>query len=157
LTWVVYSRLVKALVAYLATVLIFVIYIKWFSLRKRWLFLAVCALYCGFLVYFLARLGDSVNEYVHFPEYAVLVLLWNAALKRLSPPSGLPLGYPFNRVWITALAVSAILGVLEESYQLILPQRVFDFQDILLNFMGVWLGGLLIWVFEGGKETTGPA
>ncbi|HUU28214.1 MAG TPA: VanZ family protein [archaeon] len=151
LTWAVYSRIVRLLVIYLSTFIFFITFIKWMFLHKKWLFLGILALYLMFLFYFVSRLGESVNEYVHFPEYAVLVLLWHVAFKK-APQIGLANVFRGRKTWIAAIVVSAVLGVMEECYQIILPQRVFDIQDILLNLMGVWLGSLLIWVFEGGSE-----
>jgi len=147
LTWVVYARIIKSLILYLSTVLFYIFFIKWPCLAQKWLFLGIVAIYSVPLAIFLARLGNSVNEYVHFPEYAALVLLWYAAFKYAAAQKFISV-----RPIYPALTVSAILGVSEECYQLFVPSRVFDIQDILLNIMGVWLGGLIIWVFEGGAE-----
>lgn len=157
LTWVVYAQIVKALVAYLATLFIYLIYVKLVFLRRKWLFLGTLALFAAATVFFLNRLGDSVNEYVHYPQYATLVILWYAALKsRAMNQNALPLlfpgrMFPGNNPLAAALLVSLILGTMEEGFQHFLPTRVFDFQDILLNFMGVWLGGLIIWLFESNS------
>lgn len=154
LTWVVYAQVVKALVIYLAAVFVFVIYIKLGSLRRKWLFLATLVFFVAATVFFFRRLGDSVNEYVHYPQYATLVVLWYAAFKSWASYRGaLPLlfqgrMFPGNKPLAAALLVSGILGIMEEGFQHFLPTRVFDFQDILLNFMGVWFGGLIIWLFE---------
>lgn len=147
LTWVVYARLVNLLVIFLATAIAFITFIKFPLIRKKWLFLAVCTLFAALTWHFVSLLEGSVNEYVHFPEYATLVLLWHTALKTWEPRR-MPAFIRERKTWIAAIAVSAVLGILEESYQFILPNRIFDFQDILLNFMGVWLGGLMIWILE---------
>jgi len=154
LTWVVYARIVKALVVYIATVFIFVVYIKFSFLRRKLLFLATLAVFSAATVFFISRLGDSVNEYVHYPQYATLVVLWYAALRSRTLHGGaLPRFFHSrvlagNKPLAAALVISLILGTMEEGFQHFLPNRVFDFQDILLNFMGVWLGGLIIWLFE---------
>lgn len=161
LTWVVYAQIVKALMVYLSMVLLFVLFIKWFYMRNRWRFLALCAVYIGILFCLVSHLGNSVNEYVHFPEYAACVLLWYTAFKHLErnkqkPWVGLS-SFLIIRICTTsplnkAITVGLLLGILEELYQFFLPQRVFDFYDILLNFMGVWLGGMLIWIFTDKKD-----
>ena len=161
LTWVVYAQIVKALVAYLAAVFVFLIYIKFVFLRRKLLFLATLAVFTAATVFFIIRLGDSVNEYVHYPQYATLVILWYAAFKGWALHGGsLPRFFQSevlagNKPMAAALLVSLILGTMEEGFQHFLPTRVFDFQDILLNFMGVWLGGLIIWLFESnsGKDS----
>ena len=161
LTWVVYAQIVKALVAYLAAVFVFLIYIKFVFLRRKLLFLATLAVFTAATVFFIIRLGDSVNEYVHYPQYATLVILWYAAFKSWALYGGsLPRFFQSevlagNKPMAAALLVSLILGTMEEGFQHFLPTRVFDFQDILLNFMGVWLGGLIIWLFESnsGKDS----
>ena len=161
LTWVVYAQIVKALVVYLAAVFVFLVYIKFSFLRRKLLFLATQAVFSAATVFFISRLGDSVNEYVHYPQYTALVVLWYAALRSRSLHGGsLPRFFHSrvlqgNKPLAAALLVSLILGTMEEGFQHFLPNRVFDFQDILLNFMGVWLGGLIIWLFESnsGKDS----
>jgi len=161
LTWVVYAQVVKSLMIFFAVVLLFVMFIKWFSLSHKWRFLGLMAVYLGITAYFLHLLGNSVNEYIHFPEYAACVLVWYAAFNNLersrqgtgAGPKGNPAillitGTPLRK----AVSVGLFLGVLEELYQAYLPQRVYDFHDILLNFMGVWLGGMLVWIFRQKKD-----
>jgi len=154
LTWVVYAQIVKSFVAYLAVVFVFLIYIKLVFMPRRRLFLATLCIFSVITAILVKKLGDSVNEYVHYPQYATLVVLWYIALKSWAAQGGVfprvfqSQIFPGNKPLAAALLVSGILGILEEGYQHFLPTRVFDFQDILLNFMGVWLGGLLIWLFE---------
>ena len=160
LTWVVYAQIVKALVAFLAAVFVFLIYIKFVFLQRKLLFLATLAVFTAATVFFVIRLGDSVNEYVHYPQYATLVILWYAAFRSWTLHIGsLPRFFQSrllqgNKPLAAAILISLILGIIEEGFQHFLPSRVFDFQDILLNFMGVWLGGLIIWLFESnsGKD-----
>jgi len=160
LTWVVYAQIVKALVVYLAAAFAFMIYIKFAFMRRKLLFLATLAVFTAATAFFISRLGDSVNEYVHYPQYAALVILWYTAFRSWALHGGSLPRFLQSRVLsgnkplAAALVISLILGSMEEGFQHFLPTRVFDFQDILLNFMGVWLGGLIIWLFESnsGKD-----
>ena len=161
LTWVVYVQVIKSLIIYLSMVMLFVLFIKWFAMHHRWRFLGLCAVYLGILSFFITHLGDSVNEYIHFPEYAVCVLLWYAAFKPLEhtgprvkvSSSSWPMVCLLARSPLCrAISVGLLLGILEEVYQGYLPQRIYDFYDILLNFLGVWLGGMLIWIFMKKKD-----
>ncbi|MFC1614727.1 VanZ family protein [Gemmatimonadota bacterium] len=160
LSWVVYVEVIKSLMMYGSVVLLFILFISWFSMRHKWRFLALCAAYLVILILLLAHLGNSVNEYVHFPEYATCVLLWYAVFshqEQNTQTSGkgsdnVPLlrgiaPTPLHK----AILIGLFLGVMDELYQAYLPQRVFDLYDILLNFMGVWLGGMLIWIITKKK------
>ncbi len=147
LTWVVYVQLVKLAVLFTVNLLLFVVFIRWSWLPRRWAFLLLCLAWAVPAAYLLRGLGDSVNEYAHLPQYALLVLLWYRALREL--PSTVS-----HRAWSIALAVSALLGVLEESFQRLVPGRRFDPQDILLNLLGVGLGGLLLWVLAAPQPIT---
>ncbi len=80
-------------------------------------------LFAGFVIasYALRRRPEEV---VHLVEYGVLSFLVLNVLKRES--ATLPLH-------LSALALTASVGVLEELYQWALPSRVFDYRDIAVN------------------------
>ena len=151
LTWVVYSQIVRGLVIFLSSVFTFLVFIRWSELPRRFLFLLLLGIFGALTAWFVTRLGDSVNEYVHYPQYATLVCLWYAAFSSRERAKG---GRPAGQGVIAAAgSISALLGCLEEGWQHFLPGRVFDVQDILLNLMGVWLGLMLIWAMAGaGRE-----
>ena len=81
-------------------------------------------------VMFIFRLGAP--ERSHLMEYSVLAIFIHKALveratqrKRIMKPA------------LIALVIAFLIGVLDESIQLILPNRVFDPQDILFNGIAV--------------------
>jgi hypothetical protein len=144
---------VRGLVTFLLAIFAYLVFIRWAALPRRFLFLLVMAVFGALTFFFIRRLGDSVNEYVHYPQYATLVCLWYWALsQRRSVRRGLSV--VLSRPLPTAATVSSVLGILEESCQYFIPGRVFDLQDILLNLMGVCLGLMLIWTL-GGEVSAG--
>lgn len=161
LTWVVYSRVIKGIVTFMAAVLVFIAFIRWPNVVHRRLFLLQLLPFIGITAWFFGRLGESVNEYIHYPQYATCVLLWFTALSRLAgeKPSGAGM---LSRLLarpgplVLALTVSALLGLAEEGFQYLAPRRTFDFQDLALNLMGTWLGGMIVWVVReniAGEKT----
>ncbi|MBW7995408.1 MAG: VanZ family protein [Candidatus Glassbacteria bacterium] len=157
LTWVVYARIVRGLVIFLAAVLIYIVFIRFTLIPRRGLFLLQLVPFIGVTAWFVSRLGESVNEYVHYPQYAACVLVWFAALTRLRCETGHSGGFAARLIGKAgplggALAISVLLGFAEEGYQYFAPRRTFDVQDILLNVMGVWLGAIIIWTTRDRRE-----
>jgi len=151
LTWVVYSQIVKGLITYLAAIFVFITFIKWPSLKRKWHFLISLVLFSAATAHFISRLGDSVNEYVHYPQYGTLVILWYVFLKKaIKDGVKIPPRLPGRSAGpgVPAVIIAGLLGICEEGSQYFIPLRVFDIQDILLNFMGVWFGVLIIRLFE---------
>jgi hypothetical protein len=156
LTWVVYSRIIRGIVTFMTVVLVFIIFIRWPLIERRKLFLLQLLPFVAATAWFFSRLGESVNEYIHYPQYATCVLLWFAALSRLcrnnqSSDGGAGLLVRLQGQWGPlglALAISAMLGLAEEGFQYLAPRRAFDLQDIALNLMGVWLGGMIVWIIR---------
>ncbi len=158
LTWVVYSRIIRGIVTFMAAVLVYIVFIRWPNVAHKKLFLLQLLPFIGGTAWFFGQLGESVNEYIHYPQYATCVLLWFAALSRLAghnpPGAGV-----FSRLltWpgplVMALTISALLGLAEEGFQYLAPRRTFDLQDIALNLMGVWLGGMIVWVVRENAST----
>lgn len=150
LTWAVYAEIVRGLVIFIATALAFIAFVRFPRIPNRALFIAQLAPFAAISAYFIARLEDSVNEYVHYPQYAVLALLWYVALEHLEPDLTPPRGW-FSRTLkrrgplAMAVAISLLLGFCEEGWQYFAPRRSFDIQDLLLNGMGVWLGAIVVW------------
>ena len=150
LTWVVYAKIVRGVVVFMAALITFVFYISWRSIPRRRLFVKQLLLFAFLSWRLLGQLGDSVNEYIHYPQYATCVLLWHAALKRISGAAdSVPVFSTLVRrhsPLAAAIAISLLLGIAEESYQYFAPRRRFDIMDIALNIMGVWLGAILVWI-----------
>ena len=83
------------------------------------------------------RVGSFVSvEAIHVAQYLGLGALaaGDAFVSRRS-----------GRRIMLALGLVAVIGVLDESFQRWLPQRVFDWSDIFLN----WTGGLLGFLLDG--------
>ncbi len=83
-------------------------------------------------------------ELTHLPEYAVLgMLLYRSFLQDRKSPV------------LQALQYSVLVGLLDECFQGILPNRSFTWYDILLNAMGAGLGIIIFWGFkkEQKRET----
>lgn len=103
------------------------------------LLLGIIAVY----VMFLFRLGAP--ERSHLIEYSVLAIFIQKALAERELHSKLILAPS-----ILAFIIAFLIGVLDESIQLFLPNRVFDLQDILFNgiavMMAVGAGELLNWI-----------
>lgn len=151
LTWVVYARLVKWFLVVISLMTIGAVAWRWAGMKHRLLFLAAALLYVGPTARLIAHIGGSVNEYVHFPQYATLTLLWYYSLRggRRQGESGLQ-----RKPLVLAASLSALTGLIEESSQIFIPLRVFDWQDVYLNLMGVILGLLLIWAFDGRRRSS---
>ena len=154
LTWVVYARLVKSIIGTVGALLIGWLVYRWTIMQGKWTFLLGAGVYSAAAAYILSGLGDSVNEYVHFPEYAALTVLWYVTFRRMRT------AHDKRRTAGLATVLSVLTGVLEESAQAVIPLRVFDPRDILLNVMGVFLGLLLVWAYEAPRaadKVQGPA
>ena len=86
------------------------------------LWLAIIAVFSMFLL----RLG--LPERSHLIEYSVLGVLIHAAfLERRDDYKG------FWKASFQAAALTTLLGTIDELFQLFIPERVFDFNDILFN------------------------
>lgn len=87
-------------------------------------------------------LVSTGNEYVHYPQYAILSILLYKAIKTDANPS------PFARVlfWVT------LMGIIDETIQYfyICPSYgdYLDFNDFVLNELGA-VGGLVIIASKG--------
>lgn len=151
LTWVVYARIVKWVMGLIALSTAAAVLIRWTGMRDRALFMSAACLWTAVAAWFIFRLSGSVNEYIHFPEYALLTLLWYHALARSTASNVAETASKKNTI-IRAAIISGITGILEETSQLVIPLRRFDYQDILLNLMGVALGLLFLWVLTGERR-----
>ena len=93
-------------------------------------------------VMFIFRLGAP--ERSHLMEYSVLAIFIHKALVERASQRKLIL-----KPALFALAIAFLIGVLDEYIQIVLPNRVFDPQDILFNgiavIMAIASSLLLIW------------
>ncbi len=84
----------------------------------------------SFAVFFLAH---SPEESFHFVEYGILGWALYGYFSRRT--TGIDL-------ILSVLALGAIVGFLDETFQWLIPNRYWDYKDILINIVGVSLGGL---------------
>lgn len=81
--------------------------------------------------YLIAFLRMAVpEERSHLIEYSVVALLVYAALRERDS-NGEQVPYPA----ILAIAITSLVGFVDECIQLFIPTRVFDWFDILFNFL----------------------
>ena len=93
----------------------------------RYLWLAIVI---GIFVDYTVELKSSPEEAVHFIEYGVLgLLIYRALTHSITDPT----------IYLTAAAIGASVGILDEVIQWITPDRYWDLRDIWLNFFGVAL------------------
>lgn len=106
--------------------------IAWQGLRRRpggaeiGVALGVLAAYLMVFV----RMGIPVVERTHLIEYGVVaVFIHTALMERASQGRRVPLPV------LLAVLATALVGVLDECIQALLPNRVFDPRDILFNLL----------------------
>lgn len=79
-------------------------------------------------VMFFVRLGAP--ERSHLMEYSILAIFIHKALVERMTPVGNKL-----KTALLALSITFIIGVLDEVIQIVIPNRVFDPEDIVFNGM----------------------
>jgi hypothetical protein len=79
------------------------------------------------------------SEIIHFPQYGILAVLL----------------YPITRRYMPTLIVGTLLGVIDEMYQffVLFTDRLnyLDFNDMLLNLVGVIFGLMLVFTLNPGN------
>ncbi|MBS3819862.1 VanZ family protein [bacterium] len=106
---------------------IFLIYFLSFKLKirsaSRYLWLGVVA---GLYVFFILQFHRAPAEVIHFLEYGLLgFFLFKALRYRIQDPT----------IYITATLLVLLVGTLDECFQWITPQRMWDFRDVGLNVL----------------------
>jgi glycopeptide antibiotics resistance protein len=81
------------------------------------------------------------EERVHFLEYAVLGIMLYFALRE---------GIKVRKVLLGIPVIVFFIGLGDELIQGILPNRVYQFTDVILNFCGGILGELILITFNPG-------
>jgi hypothetical protein len=89
------------------------------------------------------HLRHGPEEAMHFVQYGVLSVLLYRALRTRFADAGL---------YAIAFLLGALLGVVDEVIQWIIPRRFFDFRDILINVSAV---GLVQIALARGVRPTG--
>ncbi len=93
-------------------------------------------------VYMMLVFRMGAPERSHLIEYSVLAIFIHKALVERARKKKLILKPAF-----CALAITIFIGVLDECLQIVMPNRVFDLQDILFNMIAATmtiLSGLLL-------------
>ena len=99
------------------------------SLKTYAMLLALCAAY-----YYGFTLAQNVEEKIHFVQYGFLAFLVFRAVH---------LDFPrMPAAWI-ALLITSLVGWGDEGIQFLLPNRYYEWNDVLLNFLG---GALGLWM-----------
>jgi hypothetical protein len=106
--------------------------------RRGWKSLVLLCGILGVTAYILPSIKYP-EERVHFLEYAVLGVLLYFALRKNIQGRGVFLFIP---------AFVFLIGLGDEIIQGILPNRVYQFTDVLLNFFGGILGELILITFN---------
>lgn len=92
--------------------------------REIWVTLGVTAVYAMVVV----RMGITPEERSHLFEYGLLaVLIYQALAERVRNGRSVPIPA------VLAIAVTALLGWLDEGIQAFLPNRVYDLRDVGIN------------------------
>ena len=92
-------------------------------------------------VYLMLFLRLGIPERSHLIEYSVLsIFIHKALIERLSSNS------QFFKPALMAFIITCLIGIFDEAIQYFLPQRVFDWEDILFNTLAAFMaiGGSLI-------------
>ena len=93
------------------------------------------------------RIAPTVQNAVHVPAYALLVILAVSALSPAGAFRGRTLVPVAIGCWLFGLGLEAAQGAI--------PGRVFSLTDALLNFVGVTAGTLAVLVWPGWRKTHG--
>ncbi len=95
------------------------------------------------LLLWTGRLMGQPEEAVHFLEYGVLgVLLYRALRTRI----------PDNTVYFAAALVGVLTGTVDEIIQWVVPDRYWDYRDILLNGGASVLIQIALWRLAPGSS-----
>ncbi|MDJ0923997.1 MAG: VanZ family protein [Acidimicrobiia bacterium] len=125
--------------------------IAWQGIRRRPGGLEVAVVLGVAAVYLLVfvRMGIP-EERTHLVEYGVLaVLIYEALLERARNGRRVPMPA------VLAVLGTALLGALDEGIQAVLPNRVFDPVDMLVNFLaGLMAVGASVALSRVGRQRT---
>ena len=82
------------------------------------------------VVYILVLLRLTLPERSHLIEYGILAILIHEALAERKRQGRRVLWPPF-----LAVLAASLIGVIDESIQLVVPRRLFQWSDMLFNFL----------------------
>ena len=135
-------------IAYLLAVLVFKKGIKALALLVP----------CAIIVWVFISIESNPNKYIHIPEYIIMTWLLFEVLV---------LDYKDKGIFVLVFICAALLGIVDEMMQSIIPNRHYGWQDMIMNsaaaLMGVFtLAGLRKaptgdWAWAGGLKEFKPA
>jgi glycopeptide antibiotics resistance protein len=126
-----------AVYAFLLFVALGIIYL-FLKYGRGWKSLILIAIILGVTAYILPSIKYP-EERVHFLEYAVLgIMLYFALREKIKG----------RKVFIGIAFIVFFIGFGDEIIQGILPNRVYQFSDVVLNFCGGILGELILITFN---------
>ena len=124
---------------------VWIVYFVFFHVR--WKRLSSYLLFFGIVVCYAAALFwlKIPEERIHLVQYGILVCLVLRALR---------LDWPPLAAYAGAFVLTSLLGLGDEGIQHILPNRYFEWKDVILNSVSAGLG-LLLWLsFQKEKNRT---
>lgn len=104
-------------------------------------------IWCGLIFYLssIPKLRAAENPFwdevirstLHFFIYAILFVFLFRAINAIRRKK--------NYFW--AIAIAFLYSVSDECHQSLVPTRTFQIKDLVVNLLGILVGGLLIWKF----------
>jgi len=133
------SNFVLAVEIAIAVLLMFLAVVTYFVNRKK--FLPFTLILSGLIAfcYFFYLSNPNPYELTHLPEYAIMSVLLNHAIRAGDR------GENKNYLLIRSGLITLILGAVDELYQGLLPLRYFRGYDIMLNALGGIFGLTVFW------------
>lgn len=136
-------------ISFAAGLLLMVAAIIWGALRRRsgrreiWVLLGVAVAY-GMVV---VRMGIDPAERTHLFEYGLVAVLTHQALvERVRNGRYVPVPAVF------AIAITALLGWLDEGIQLLFPNRVYDIRDVGFNALAAVMAVVASLILERARR-----
>ena len=114
--------------------LIFALYLVYIIYKRIPLYRAAAGIIIFGLAYLLISKQPFFAEKLHIPEYGLLGYLALRDLSRAGKQNG------FIADALCVFCFVALVGSLDEVFQLLLPYRVFELRDILTNVLSGSLG-----------------
>ena len=111
--------------------------VTWSSSVKIWLppcgFAALILLFSSTPGSYFPEHPDFLNNVIHFLEFGVLAFLLARTLRYV---------YSLSRtsLFLWTIAICASFGFLDEAHQFLVPERVFDLADLLIDTIGAAVG-----------------
>lgn len=114
-----------------ALFLAFMVWLLVFRLKVRRVSSYLCLAAVGFAyVYFTLKLWAHPEEAVHFLEYGLLSFLLFRALRN---------HFADISIYFSAFFLGSLVGLIDEIFQWVTPKRYWDFRDVGLNALAVFL------------------